>query len=131
MYPDMNPGTMWEIASKPGVNVRNRAATPEEVEIMERGKTGKPEDVKAAQQLQRQFMDELSDVGPDGVPAPIQSMYGKRKAAQKLAIAGGAALGWGGLAASASETAIRGDIATTTNNPIDYLQFGLSGISGS
>ena len=71
MYPDMNPGTMWEIASKPGVSVRNRAATPEEVGIMERGKTGKPEDVKAAQQLQRQFMDELSDVGPD-LDAPIQ-----------------------------------------------------------
>lgn len=130
LYPDMNPGTMWEIASKPGVNVNNRAATPEEVEIMERAKSGKPEDVKAAQQLQRQFMDELSGVSPDGKPAPIQSMYGKRKLANKLAYVGAAGLGWSGLAASASETAIRADIATTTNDPADYLQWGLSGISG-
>lgn len=133
LYPDMNPGTMWEIASKPGVNVNNRAATPEEIEIMERAKSGKSEDVKAAQQLQRQFMDELSSVGPNGKPAPIQSMYqslgGKRRAAAAGAIAGLTGVGYLGTASSLAETTIRGDIATTTNDPADYLQFGLSGIS--
>ena len=132
MYPDVNPGTMWEIASKPGVNVNNRAATPEEIEIMERGKSGKKEDVDAAQALQRQFMDELGGVGPDGKPAPIQSMYGKRRAANKLAKAGLGAAGLSilGAGSSLAETAIRADIATTTNDPADYLQMGLSGISG-
>ena len=134
LYPDMNPGTMWEIASKPGVNVNNRAATPEEIEIMERGKSGKKADVEAAQALQRQFMDELSGV-VDGKPAPIQSMYGvsgKRRAANKLTKLGLGATGLSVLGAGSSlaETTIRADIATTTNDPADYLQMGLSGISG-
>lgn len=130
-YPDMNPGTMHQIASKPGVDVNNRAATPEEIEIMERGKSGKKADVDAAQALQRQFMDELGGV-VNGKPAPIQSMYdlsGKRRAAAAGAAAGLAGIGWLGTGASIAETAVRADIATTTNDPADYLQFGLSGIS--
>ena len=102
---------------------------------MERGKSGKKADVDAAQALQRQFMDELSGV-VDGKPAPIQSMYGvsgKRRAANKLTKLGlGVATGFSTLGAGSSlaETGIRADIATTTNDPADYGQMTLSGISG-
>lgn len=58
-----------------------------------------------------------------------QLLRKQRRAAAAGAAAGLAGIGWLGTGASIAETAVRADIATTTNNPVDYLQFGLSGIS--
>jgi len=66
---------------------------------------------------------------PELVEATEIPVKGKRKAAKALAAAGLTGLSWAGLPASAAETVIRADIATTTKDPADYLQLGLSGIS--
>jgi hypothetical protein len=66
---------------------------------------------------------------PELVEATGIPVKGKRRAAKALAVAGLTGISWAGLPASAAETVIRADIATTTNDPADYLQLGLSGIS--
>lgn len=66
---------------------------------------------------------------PELVEVTDIPVKGKRKAAKALAAAGITGFSLAGLPASAAETAIRLDIATDTKNPIDFLQFGLSGIS--
>lgn len=74
LYPDLNPGTLWEVANVPGTNVLDRPATPEEVEVFEAAKGGGIPETQARQQMRQQLTDELGGV-VGGKPAPIVSKY--------------------------------------------------------
>ena len=107
-YPDLGILDLWSQGSVPGYNPRNRVATPEEI--------ANPDIAALNAELR-------------GTPAPKRTLASKRKAAAMGAAAGLTGFAWLGTGASIAETTIRADIATTTNDPVDYLQFGLSGIS--
>ena len=92
LYPDLNPGTLWEIANTPGTNVLDRPATPEEIATFEAAKGGGIAETQANQAQKQRLTDELGGV-VDGKPAPITSKYNMGLAGLPRGAVKGALLG--------------------------------------